>query len=830
MFTVEALLRALPEARCLTSSSAASTPRLLLKPALDSRASLNASSLFIALRGERFDAHAFLPEVFKKGCRAVLVSDADAVEDLPFELVLLVEDTLTALQRLAAAWRASLPHVRRVAITGSLGKTIVKELLSAMLSQRFTVHRSPGSYNSQVGVPLSLLALRPEHDIALIEAGISRPGEMARHAAMIDPDYGLLTHLSVAHPEGLPSEAITLSEKMILFASIKDPLDLILPDFVAEGLALPQRHDLKLLSARYDASRRWLIEVEIEGDPTPHSLWLDSPGEHMVQNALCAARAALMLGCDIGDIARGLASYVASPMRLEVHTTPEGVTLINDAYSADPVSSRAALDALAQHAGAQPKIAILGDMLGLGLASVLEHEQLGRYAAGVGLSRLLTVGARARGVALGAIQAGMDRAHVTSFEDLDALQHHVRERGFERRDVVLFKGSRAVGLERVARHYLESLGPTRLIIDLGAIRDNFHALRQVVGAPTRQLAVVKSFAYGNDATRVAMTLVREGVDALSVAYADEAIPLRRAGLQLPILVHNTTREDLDKILAHQLTAIVYSEAILAALDAASRARGVITPIHLEIDTGMHRVGLALGDVERFTRLLRDHEHLRLVGTMTHLAAADDSRQDAFTLEQLRRFDEALEVMRRGGLDPGLVHAANTAAAWRFPQARRDMVRVGLGLYGLDPAPDVERAHRPLRPALKLTTRVIHVHTVAAGETIGYGRAAGRASDRQIATLAIGYSDGFARALSSGRGQVLLGGERCEVVGRVCMDVCMVDVTHLGGRVQVGDEAVVIGQQGEERIEVDELARRAGTISYEILCNISSRVRRIFVQS
>ena len=412
-----------------------------------------------------------------------------------------------------------------------------------------------------------------------------------------------------------------------------------------------------------------------------------------------------------------------------------------------------------------------------------------------------------------------------SFAGLQDLQEHL-EQVTTSGDVVLFKASRAVGLERVAERLLESVGPTKLVIDMGALRDNFHAVRRRLN-DVKIMGVVKSFGYGNDATRVSMALAREGVAFLSVAYADEAIPLRRMGLRLPILVNNTLASEADKLVKYDLTGLIYSQDTARALSQFAARAGKDVDVHLKIDTGMRRLGLEVGEVRAFARFCKTLPNVRLTGAMTHFAAADERSHDDFTREQIARFDRALEQVRGEGVELEVVHASNTSAAWRFPQARYDMVRVGLGLYGLHPSQDVASEAHGTRPAMAFKTKIIHLKWVEVGESVGYGRSWVARRRTRVATIAAGYNDGFPRAMSNG-GEVLIAGERAPIIGRVCMDTSMVDVSDITSPLAVDDEVVLFGQSGERRIEVDALAARAGTISYEVLCNISPRVRRIFV--
>lgn len=813
--------------------------------ALDTRASSKhmdaPRQLFIALRGERFDAHDFLALARQRGWRVALVEDEAAALEAGFEHILVVPDTLAALQAIARAHREQL-KIPVVGITGSNGKTAVKELLASILSRRMTVYRSPGSYNSQVGVALSLLGIRPEHELAVIEAGISQPGEMAKLEQMIQPEGGALTHVGLAHIASLGSLEITAAEKLTLF----DARDGHRSPWFLYPVVERQRLNDERLSRGISFGRegsgadvfisdeRWAGDqvsfLIHDGAREPFEVSMTALAEHDPLNALVAAAMALRLGCTPAQIREGLSAWEPSAMRLEIHTTPRGVTLINDTYSADPSSALSALKALNAHSmKGQRKVAVLGSMLELGTLGPLEHQRLGRAAYEAQVDVLYCVGELARQIAQGAREAGMPQEDIHEVEGVSQLSGALAQT-LRQGDVVLFKASRAVGLEAAAATILESFSPTRLTVDLGAIAQNFHAVRHRVGPEVKLMAVVKSYGYGNDATRVSKALVREGVDMLAVAYADEGVPLREAGLSLPILVMNTLAGEVDKIVRWGLTALLYSESVAKALSDEAQAQGVCISVHLKINTGMNRAGVSWQPerVVEFARYLQGLPALRLTGTMTHLAAADEVEHDDFTCEQLERFERALGALRDAGIDPGVVHAANTSAAWRFERASYDMVRLGLGLYGQAPSAEVLDASDGTRSALELTTQVIHTHQVEAGESVGYGRSWVASTPTRLATIAVGYSDGFPRAMSNG-GCVLVHGVRCPVVGRVCMDVCVIDVSAVPTMVKVGDEVVLFGAQDGGFISIDELAARANTISYEILCNLSSRVRRVFVR-
>ena len=805
--------------------------------ATDSRRPFADGTIFFALKGSHFDGHHFLVDAASRGAIAVVV-DRDHVEVPRIKNVIAVDDTLHAMQALAAAHRARFGGAV-VGITGSNGKTIVKEMLAAIVGRERTVGRSPGSFNSQVGVPHSVFGLRPEQEVALVEAGVSQPGEMERLQRVIMPDIGIITNIGEAHLAGFGDLEVTATEKLKLFAEMHGALIWNADDSVLRGrLANLDGLELYGFGEAYDASYRIVKTVADdvgfdlvirmpEGERL--ELRLDVPGRHNLWNAAAAVAVAHQLGISAAAIQQGLQEFREAPMRLEMHTTGAGVTLINDAYSSDPVSAAAAFHALIHYAAGARTVAIIGDMLDLGEASEQTHVELGRLAAQLDIGHLVCVGPLARIAGRAAVSDGLPYSRVTEVsEDEEHDLAGVLDPLVRPGDFVLLKASRAIGLERAAQSLLESMAPTRLYVDLAAIRENVQTTSRALGTNTGLMAVIKSFAYGNDSNRVALTLADAGVDAFMVAFPDEAIPLRRRGITLPILVSNVRPDEVDKVVKYDLTALIADERTLESLQREATRRNREVAVHVEIETGMNRLGVSPRAALAFCRRIQDSPHLRFDGLMTHFAVADDVREDAFTQQQIATFESVVAELAHADVVPRVVHAANTAAAWRFPQARFDMVRIGLGLYGIMPSADVSAASRGLRTALEFVTEVIAVHEVEAGESVGYGRRYRAPSRRVIATIAAGYNDGLPRFMSSG-GEVLVGGRRCSVVGSVCMDVSMVDVTDVTPAVAAGDEVVIFGTRGEESITVEEIALRGDTISYEILTNISPRARRVFLR-
>lgn len=791
----------------------------------DSRAGLQPGDLFVGLIGPHFDGGRFATQALAEGASMALVSRQHGeVATGPGHAVVVVDDPLAALQALAAEARRRFTGTV-VAITGSNGKTTVKEMLALALGSERQVTASPMSYNSQVGVALSLLALEAEAEVALVECGISQPGEMARHRDMASPSLGILTSIGDAHIEGLRNRETTAHEKAALFADLPSVGWVLVHEGERLGRAAlaavgareltvggPEADfELRLSSGGFRLKRgRTQVEVELPQAPV-----------HLLEDAALAAAAALELGASPQAVASGLRLWQPAPMRLEISTTPRGILLINDAYTSDPASMEAALLALRQHRGRGATVAVLGGMAQLGKLRQAAHQRVGRRVLELGIGRLIGVGEGGAEIAAAALAAGMppERVHSVSEPTEAAL---ILDETCRSGDRVLLKASRPERLERLAALLFDSLASARLTIDLDALIDNFRAVRQAAGAGTGVMAVVKSFGYGLDSVRVAKALERAGADYFAVAYPDEGLALRDHGITTPILVANVLPHEIDKLVRYGLSAQVSSPVLAELLAAEATRQRRTVRAHLKVDTGMGRAGASPSEVLELARQVAGSPWLLLEGLMTHFASADEPTQDDFTREQIRRFSAVEEELTQAGFGLRWVHAAASAALARFPEARFSMVRAGLSLFGYAaPTPVL-----PQRPVLRLTTMVVAVKELPAGHAVGYGRSFVTGDQpRRIALVALGYSDGYPWALSN-RGWMSLRGERCPVVGRVSMDVTTIDVTSVTGPVEPGEEVVVFGPEPGEP-SLLELANLAGTIPYELLTRISPRVRRIF---
>lgn len=781
----------------------------------DTRAGLRAGDLFVALRGDHFDGAAFAEQAFAAGA-SVVVASSD-VEPPAGCAAVRVDDALSALQALAAHAREAFRGTV-VGVTGSNGKTTVKDMLANALSPSVRVYASPQSYNSQVGVALTLLHLDPAADVAIVECGISRPGEMARLRAMVRPDVGVLVNVGDAHLDGLGTRETTAREKATLFVDLPEGAWVLAPQ--DDELAVAALHDVGAPVRSVDtAANAGVIEVDASTQvPLPPHI----AGQHIAADASLAVHAAWRLGADAATIAEGLGRWAPAPMRMELTMAPNGVLIINDAYTADPVSTDAALRALAAEAGDGHTIAVLSGMAQLGEASSQAHRHVGARVVELGIDRLVGVGEGGADIVAAALDAGMQADHTRLVDDVRAAADAIDELAVPG-DRVLLKGSRPARLEAVADALFAGLAPTRLYVDLDGLVDNYLEARAVAGEGCVVMPVIKSSGYGMSAVRVARALEKAGATWFAVAYPDEGISLHRRGVTASILVQNVLPDEAAKVVRYGLSSCVGDAAIVRHLADAARAWQRPARVHLEVDTGMGRTGVTPAEAVSLASAIARHPELILEGLMTHFAAADDPAHDAYTRSQIAAFDGVIEALRPGTSSLRWIHASNTAGLSRFPEARYTMARLGIGLYGYGPIGGDARL--PQRPVLRLVTRVLSAHQVDVGATVGYGRSWAAERVSSVAAVALGYNDGYPRALSN-RGWMAVRGVRCPVVGRVCMDVTMIDVTDVPGGAQPGDEVVVFGPAADEP-SLEELASLSDTIPYEMMTRLAPRVRRIY---
>ncbi len=749
---------------------------------IDSRAGHDTTRpVFVALPGSHRDGHDYIGAMYERGVRAFLVSRTpeDVAEKYPEAGFVVVSDTLAALQAWAAHHRAGFKGTV-VGITGSNGKTIVKEWIAQLAPAGRKLFRSPRSYNSQIGVPLSLLMLRGDEEVAVIEAGISRPGEMERLEAMIRPDWVVLTNIGAAHQEN--------------FAS------------------LDQKRDEKLILARR-AARIIEPELTIGAGDLPFADLVS------IANAQWAAAVWEALGVKKEELLPRLKTLQPVAMRMELREGIGGAKILNDSYNADINSLSAALDALRAVAGEQEKVLILSDIFQSGMPDAELYREAARLAEKAGVGLFIGIGERISACA--ELFAGPKRFYPTTqkfLENVDRTEFPGK--------AILIKGSRSFGFEKISRLLDKQVHTTVLEVDLDAMLRNLAHYRAKLAPDTRIMAMVKALGYGSGGFEVAAALQRQGVDYLAVAFADEGISLRRAGITMPIVVLNADAGTFHNMIDHGLEPEIYNFRSLDEFTAALRRQGRWNyPVHLSFDTGMHRLGFLQEELPELIERLGNQQEVSVKSAFTHFAASDEAQHDEFTRGQLEQFLRIGERLQAAFPEPKfLLHAANSAAIERFSEsAQLDMVRLGIGLYGIG------AVEKGLEPVGTLRSRIVQIKRLSPGETVGYGRRGKIERESVIATVPIGYADGLDRRLGGGAWSFAVNGCPAPTVGSICMDTCMIDLTGIPAA--EGDGVVVFGGAAgpDNPHSVERMAAVLGTIPYEILTSVPARVKRIFLK-
>ncbi len=819
----------------------AGTDERITHLAIDSRKPLPAEgTLFIALRGVHHDGHAYIASLREQGVRNVL-AHADAAFDAHDLNVIRVPDTLVAMQRLCA-WHRLHFHYPVIGITGSNGKTVVKEWLYQLLRTEERIVRSPGSWNSQVGVPLSVWEMGAEHSLGIFEAGISIPGEMERLAPIIAPTIGIFTNIGPAHGEHFTSDRQKAQEKAMLFAPSEAVVycrDHAAVHDALKGSGTPERvlrdwsrHRtafVRITQEVRDASSTY-ITTEIEG--APHDFRIPFSDDASVEDALHSIVALLHLGHASAWINERLAHLQPVAMRLRMMAGAGDSTLLDDSYSNDLASLGIALDHLVRLGGKRKRIVVTSDIVESAERPDALYPRMAALLKGAQVDHVYAVG-----TAITA-HASAFGEHARFFASTEELLAHVPIDAIANA-AVLVKGARSFGLERVVERWQERTHGTELRIDLDALRHNLNHYRAMLTHPpfsrsgagrlrqsapatargeVKVMAMVKAFGYGSGAVELARLFENERVHYLGVAYADEGVELRQQGVRTPIMVMNPEPVPLEVLHRFQLEPEVYDLRSLRAAIAFARHTPDMPPVHLKLDTGMHRLGFAQEEIPALLEALRDLGALRIGSIFSHLAASEDPQHDTFTRGQVELFNNLATRMDEVlGYRP-LRHIANSGGASRFPEARMDMVRLGIGLHGI--GVDANETAR-LQPVATLRTVIAQEKRIPAGDSVSYGRGFVAAHDMRIAVLPIGYADGLSRRLGHGVGKVWINGQAAPFVGTICMDMCMVDITNIACAEE--DEAIVFGPSHP----VQEFARDLGTIPYEALTSISPRVRRVY---
>ena len=778
-------------------------------------------SLFFALKGLRHDGHQYIGEMYDKGVRSFVVSE-DALEFSTYQdaVFLLVKDTLQALQQLAAHHRKQF-NIPVVGITGSNGKTIIKEWLFQLMEDKMNLVRSPKSYNSQIGVPLSVWGLEAEHEMAIFEAGISQVGEMQRLAAIISPTLGIFSNIGDAHQQNFMDYKHKIGEKLKLFSQTEILIyckDYSLIESQIKGNE--DFDDTRLFSWSKKFPADLFVSKVEKGKESTHleakfqnqviDIEIPFIDDASIENAIhCWAFMLLAYGND--DIKTRMMTLQPVAMRLELKQGINNCTIINDSYNSDIGSLSIALDFLNQQNQHQKKTLIISDILQSGKVETGLYKEVADLVQNKQVGRLIGIGeAIARNERFFKIPSHFYRNTEEFLQSID--KDNFKD------EAILLKGSRTFQFELISNSLQQKAHRTVLDINLNALAHNLNYFRQRLNPDTKVMAMVKAFSYGSGTFEVANILQYHKVDYLGVAFADEGLALRKAGIVLPIMVMNPDEQSFESIIEYTLEPEIYNLKMLEDFSkTVSRFSIGSYPIHLKMETGMNRLGFTKEDIPVLTETLVQNQNLKVRSIFSHLAASDEAEHDEFTHRQFQLFQEMCGSICESLAYPVLRHILNSAGIERFPDYQMEMVRLGIGLYGVSAANDLE-----LQNVSRLKTRISQIKEVKAGSSVGYSRAWKLEKDSRIATLPIGYSDGLRRNMGNGKGKVYVKGQLVPMIGNGCMDMCSIDVTDVLAK--EGDEVIIFG----EEYPITEMAKTMDTIPYEVMTGISARVKRVYL--
>ena len=785
-------------------------------------------TLFFALKTERHDGHAYIPELYRRGVRNFVVTGmpegyADGYPEANF---LKVTDARKALQRLAERHRDEF-NVPVVGITGSNGKTVVKEWLYQLLSPYKYVTRSPRSYNSQTGVPLSVWLMNEQTEVGIFEAGISQPGEMQALRDIIQPTIAVLTNIGAAHQENFASKEEKCREKTVLFHDAETIVYNADDELIRRTVAESAYKGEPLYYSMTDKKAPVFIADVTKGDTSTTVTYVYRQGyeekytipfidDASVANSITCAVVALKLGLSAGELAGGMARLEPVAMRMEVKQGRHGCTLINDSYNSDVNSLDIALDFMNRrpdHQGRRRTL-ILSDIFQSGETAADLYREVGSLVKKRGVQKFIGIGPE-----LSQHSRAIPVAEKFFFSSVDAFLRSEVFRSM-RDEVILIKGARAFGFDRITDLMVQKVHETVLEVNLGALVENLNYYRSFMKPETKLVCMIKADAYGAGSVEIAKTLQDHRVDYLAVAVADEGATLRRNGITANIMIMNPEMTAFKTMFDYDLEPEVYSFRLLDALIKAAEKEGRTDyPVHIKIDTGMHRLGFdPLHDMDALISRLKHQSAVIPRSVFSHFVGSDSDSFDDFSAHQFELFDKASKQLQAAFKHKILRHIDNSAGIEHFPNRQLDMCRLGLGLYGID-----SRNNEIIHTVSTLKTTILQLRRVPAGDTVGYSRKGTIDHDSIIAAIPIGYADGLNRHLGNRRGYCLVNGKRAEYVGNICMDVAMIDVT--GVDCKEGDTVEIFG----EHLPVTVLSDILDTIPYEVLTCISNRVKRVYFQ-
>lgn len=790
--------------------------------AIDSRKVVEADyTLFFAIETEKNDGHRYIAQLYRIGVRNFVITkvmrEFAECEEANF---LLVDDVVEALQRLAQKHRQQF-HYPVIGITGSNGKTIVKEWLASILSDKFKVAKSPDSYNSRLGVPLSVWKMSEQHDIAVFEAGISKPNEMRALADIIDPTIGILTNIGAAHAQFFQTNIRKIIEKLKLFRNVDVMIYHNDNEELNMVLKLPEYEHIHKISwgdarstypVKMSAASTGGTIISIDGfDYTVP--FIDSASLENATHVIVTLR---YIGFSPEEINNRIGRLSHISMRLEIMEGRNHSVIINDTYSLDVNSLSAALNFMDTQTQMSKKTLIISDFEQVGALSSADFQHLNYELHQHSISKLVAVGETF-------IQnrQEFDIEEILFYHDTTDLLEHISDLHISY-EIILVKGARNFHFEQVVSALQHKTHLTIMQVNLPALVYNFNYHRNRLRPDTKMVAMVKASSYGLGDVELVNSLVDQGVDYLAVAYTDEGVRLRKRRIETPIIVLGAEAHSFEVMVNHRLEPEIFNFYYLQQLEEVLDRHPEISQfnIHIKVDTGMHRLGFDLQDIPRLIEMVKSNPKLHIASVFSHLAAAEDPAEDAYTRRQIALFGHMTDQLCAAFDYKILRHLLNSAGIVRFPEAQFDMVRLGIQLYGCSEVPEISTN---LHNVVTLKTVITQIKQIPAGETIGYNRTWKLQRDTQVAIIPIGYADGYPRELCNGRGTVLIQGQKVPVIGKICMDMCMLDITGL--RVHEGDEVIVYGEGNT----VSEMAEAAGLISYELMTRISQRVPRVYVQ-
>ncbi|MCB0823218.1 MAG: bifunctional UDP-N-acetylmuramoyl-tripeptide:D-alanyl-D-alanine ligase/alanine racemase [Bacteroidales bacterium] len=792
---------------------------------IDSRRLISAEHcVFIALVTKKNDGHRYIEELYQKGIRNFIISNPDFHHESCN--CILVKDSLLALQKLTAHHRRKF-DIPVIGITGSNGKTIVKEWLFQLLSPEYTITRSPKSYNSQVGVPLSVWQLKEESQMGIFEAGISEPEEMEKLQNIINPSIGIYTNIGQAHGENFINTTQKAGEKLKLFTRVKTLI--YSPDYPEIQETIIRSELLRKIKAftwsrKQDADLR-VKTVTRNKDNTSNltgiyngneiSIIIPFANDASVENAIICWAALLQFGYKNDVIARRMLNLQPIAMRLEMKEGINHCSIINDSYNSDINSLNIALDFLNQQNQNQKKTVILSDILQTGMNDNELYGEIAGLLKQKGVTRIIGIGPA---ISKQASQFDIDKLF---FNETGEFISKFSFADFQN-ETILLKGARIFEFEQISQALQQKAHETVLEINLNALVNNLNYFRKKLNPNTKIMAMVKAFSYGSGSFEIANILQFHRIDYLAVAYADEGVELRKAGIKTPIMVMNPDEQSFDAIIKHNLEPEIYNFRSLSLLEEATRTN--IIPdnkpvkVHVKVDTGMHRLGFNKDEIDPLIERLQKMKSIYVQSIFSHLASSEDPSDDAFTAIQIELFKHMAWRIMEHSDHYILMHILNSAGISRFPDAQFDMVRLGIGLYGVSSSPE---ENEQLENVSTLKSTISQIKIIPAGETIGYNRRWKAEREMRIAIVPIGYADGLNRKLSNGVGRLFINHKPVPIVGNICMDMVMVDVTDID--VQEGDDVIIFGNE----YPVSEMAKQLETIPYEVLTSISRRVKRVY---